>query len=138
MFACFLERYASKQLVGVPLQSSTQEPEVTVDARDVDFAHTEQAARNRRDKALGIARYVWDRNISGDELLALSDSQLKKLARAAGAHPPRTIETWTTVAELLREKAEWAEKNPNHPAAARQNADEKIMWVKPAVPPWLS
>lgn len=109
-----------------------------MDPQDVDFAHTEQAARNRREKALGIARYVWDRNISGDELLALPDSQLKKLARAAGAHPPRSTETWTTVAELLREKSEWAVKNPDHSAAAKKHADEKIMWVKPPVPPWLS
>lgn len=108
-----------------------------MDSQDVDFAHTEQADKNRREKAVGIARYVWDRDISGDELLNLTDAQLKKLARAAGAHPPRTIETWTRVAELLREKADWATKNPDHPSAAKQHPGEKIMWVKPAVPRWL-
>ncbi|NLG56545.1 MAG: hypothetical protein GX542_13020 [Rhodococcus sp.] len=101
-----------------------------------DFAHTEQAARNRREKAIGIARYVWDRAIAADELLALPEDALRKLARAADAHPPRSRETWQAVADLLDEKSRWAAAHPQHPAAVPAHEDEKIMWIKPPVTPW--
>lgn len=103
---------------------------------EVDFAHTEQAARNRQHKALGVARYVWDRAISAEELLAMPEETLRKLARAADAHPPRTRDTWVAVAELLTQKTLWARAHPEHPAATPAHADEKIMWVKPPVTPW--
>ena len=101
-----------------------------------DFAHTDQAARMRREKALELARYVWDRGISADELLALPDPVLRKLARAAGVHPPSTLETWRETGELLAQKAAWALRNPAHPSATAPLADEKIMWVKRPVPGW--
>lgn len=104
---------------------------------DPDFAHTDQAARNRREKAVGLARYIWDRGISGGELLALPEDRLRKLARAADAHPPSTMETWAAVAELLDQKSAWASANPDHPGAAPIHADEKIMWIKPPITPWL-
>lgn len=101
-----------------------------------DFAHTDQAARMRREKAVELARFAWDRGISGEELLALPEAQLRKLARAAGAHPPSSMETWKVTVELLAQKAEWAARNPGHAGAARAHADEKIMWVKRPVPGW--
>ena len=103
---------------------------------EVDFAHTEQAARNRQEKAVGIARYVWDRAIAPDELLAMPEETLRKLARAAEAHPPRSRETWTAVADLLDRKTRWATQHPAHPASVPAHADEKIMWVKPPITPW--
>lgn len=90
----------------------------------------------RREKAVELARYAWDRAISGDELLALPDAQLRQLARAAAAHPPSSMDTWNIAAELLAQKAEWALRNPGHPAAARASMDERIMWVKRPVPGW--
>lgn len=101
-----------------------------------DFAHSEQAAKSRQDKATALARYVWERGIDGSELMALSDAVRRKLARAADLHPPSTLETWTITAELLDRKNAWAADNPDHPSARPSHADEKIMWVKPPVTPW--
>ncbi|MFD6672798.1 hypothetical protein ACWDTG_22210 [Rhodococcus zopfii] len=102
-----------------------------------DFAHTDQAAKNRREKTLALARFAWDRGITGAELLAMTDDYRRRLAREAGAHPPRTMETWNGVAALLDEKTAWALGHPDHPAAERAHPDEKIMWVKPPVRPWF-
>ncbi|GEM_PF-444778 len=104
---------------------------------DADFAHTDRAEKNRRDKALALARFVWDHGVTGAELLAMSDEVRRRLARAADAHPPRTMETWTLVASLLDEKDAWARAHPDHPAARRAHRDEKIMWVKPATRSWF-
>ncbi|QII04548.1 hypothetical protein BH93_03470 [Rhodococcoides fascians A25f] len=101
-----------------------------------DFAHSEQAAKSRQDKATALARYVWDRGITGAELLDLTDAVRRKLARAADLHPPSTMETWTIVAELLDRKSAWAAEHPSHDGATPQHADEKIMWVKPPITPW--
>ncbi|MFD1813320.1 hypothetical protein [Rhodococcus gannanensis] len=107
-----------------------------MDQEPADFAHTEAAARRRREKATHLARFVWDRAITGDELLAMADDRLRKLAREAGANPPSTRETWTVVAELLGEKTRWADAHPDDPRAVPAYADEKITWVKPPLPPW--
>ena len=107
-----------------------------MDADEVDFAHTDQASRKRRDKALGLARFAWERGITGTELLDMPDDRLRKLARAAGANQPSTRETWTVAAQLIDEKDHWAGQHPDDPRAARDHADEKIMWVKPPIVPW--
>ncbi|MGW6695701.1 hypothetical protein ACWF62_18225 [Rhodococcus sp. NPDC054953] len=107
-----------------------------MDTGDVDFAHTDAASRRRRDKALGLARFVWDLGIGSADLLAMPDERLRKLARAAGANPPSTHETWTVVADLLDEKNRWAAAHPGDPRAVPAHADEKITWVKPPLPPW--
>ncbi|RVW04643.1 hypothetical protein [Rhodococcus spongiicola] len=107
-----------------------------MDADDVDFAHTDQASRRRREKALALARFAWDRGITGAELLELPDDRLRKLARAAGTNPPSTHETWTVAAELIDEKDRWAAAHHGDPRAVRPHTDEKIMWVKPPIAPW--
>lgn len=107
-----------------------------VTAGDFDFAHSEQAAKSRQDKATALARYIWERGIDGTELLALSDAVRRKLARAADITPPSTMETWNITAELLDRKNLWAVENPTHPSARPSCADEKIMWVKPPIAPW--
>ncbi|MEU0543558.1 hypothetical protein [Nocardia sp. NPDC005978] len=103
-----------------------------------DFAHSDSASSSRMDKARRLAAYTWHRDISGAELLAMPMPERRKLARAAEANPPSTDETWQVVARLLTEKDSWAARNPGHPAARREQADEKILWVKPPVTPWLS
>ncbi|SNS55271.1 hypothetical protein [Rhodococcoides kyotonense] len=105
-------------------------------AGDFDFAHSEQAAKSRQEKATTLARYIWERGISGAELLGLDDAARRKLARAADMSPPSTMETWTITADLLDRKDRWAADNPAHPAATPAHADEKIMWVKPPIAPW--
>ncbi len=107
-----------------------------MDSGDVDFAHTEQAARRRREKAVELARFAWDHAVSGGELLAMTDDRLRKLARAAGANPPSSRETWVVVAELLDEKDRWARAHPDDPRSRPAHADEKITWVRPPLPPW--
>jgi hypothetical protein len=103
-----------------------------------DYAHTDIAAKGRAEKARRLAAYIWERGITGAELLALPDPTRRKLARAADTNPPSTDETWTLAAHLLDEKDAWAVRNPNHPAAQRSSADERILWVKPPVKPWNS
>ncbi|MBH0777034.1 hypothetical protein [Nocardia bovistercoris] len=103
-----------------------------------DYAHTDASVSRRAEKARRLAAYLWDRDISGPELLGLSAATRRKLARAAGANPPSTEETWSAVAELLAAKLAWSARNPGHPAARRPHAEEKILWVKPPVTPWTS
>ncbi|WP_081634124.1 hypothetical protein [Rhodococcus rhodnii] len=106
----------------------------TVD--EPDFAHTDRAAQSRLAKARALAGFAWDRGIDSAEVLAFTDAVARKFARAAGVNPPGSGETWRVVAGLLDEKAQWALRNPDHPAAARAHRDEKIMWVKPPITPW--
>ncbi|WP_036495293.1 hypothetical protein [Nocardia sp. BMG111209] len=108
------------------------------DRDNTDWAHTGHASKERAEKARRLAGYVWQRDISGVELLELPDPARRKLARAAGINPPSTDETWTLVADLLNEKDAWAARNPQHPAARREHSDEKILWVKPPVRPWTA
>lgn len=101
-----------------------------------DYAHSEAATTGRAAKARQLATYLWDRDISGTELLGLTPTVRRKLARTAGTNPPSTDETWLAVARLLEEKAAWAARQPQHPAAQRKHTDEKLLWVKPPVTPW--
>lgn len=100
------------------------------------YAHSDAAERSRRDKAVALARYLWDRGITADDLASLAADTRRKVARAADINPPSTDETWTVVAGLLTEKADWARENPDHPSALHPHSDEKILWVKPPVKPW--
>lgn len=36
-----------------------------------------------------------------------------------------------------REKAVWSAAHPDRPEARREHPDEKIMWVKKPIEPWL-
>ena len=103
-----------------------------------DYAHTDHAGKGRAEKARRLAAYLWRRGISGAELATIPVPVRRKLARAADTNPPSTDETWTMVAALLDEKDAWAARNPNHPAAHRDAADEKILWVKPPITPWIT
>ncbi|KQU39212.1 MULTISPECIES: hypothetical protein [unclassified Rhodococcus (in: high G+C Gram-positive bacteria)] len=100
------------------------------------YSHSDAAEKSRRDKAVALARYLWDRDISADDLAAMAADVRRKVARAADINPPSSDETWTVVSTLLREKAEWALDHPDHDAVRRAHADEKILWVKPPVQPW--
>ncbi|MGW6423960.1 hypothetical protein ACWF82_14875 [Nocardia sp. NPDC055053] len=103
-----------------------------------DHAHSDAATASRATKARRLAGYAWSRDIRGAELLDLSASALRKLARAADTNPPSTGETWQVVADLLDQKDAWAARNPGHAAAVRTHADEKLLWVKPPVKPWAA
>ncbi|WP_306361444.1 hypothetical protein [Nocardia sp. CC227C] len=103
-----------------------------------DYAHSKAAEHARLDKARRLAAYVWLRDISSAELRELPMAQLRKLAREAGVNPPGSAETWQVVARLLDAKDAWAARHPDHPAARRSHADEKITWVKPPVKPWVT
>ncbi|MCX4097953.1 hypothetical protein [Nocardia sp. alder85J] len=108
------------------------------DPDHTDWAHTGHASKERAEKARRLAGYLWHRGITGAELHEVPAATRRKLARAAGINPPSTDETWTLVTNLLDEKDAWAQRNPNHPAARRENPDEKILWVKPPVRPWTA
>ncbi|MEU0502430.1 hypothetical protein ACWEO2_26425 [Nocardia sp. NPDC004278] len=101
-----------------------------------DYAHSDHASKSRAEKARRLAAYIWDRGITGAELLDMPAAILRKLARAAETNPPSTGETWTNVADLLDEKDTWAARYPDHPAAQRNHTDEKLLWVKPPITPW--
>ncbi|MET7767220.1 hypothetical protein [Nocardia sp. NPDC005366] len=103
-----------------------------------DYAHTDASVSRRAEKARRLAAYLWDRDISGAELLDMSGATRRKLARAADTNPPSTDETWTAAARLLDEKQAWSQRNPGHPAGERAYVEEKILWVKPPVRPWMS
>ena len=95
----------------------------------VDFAHTDVALRNRAAKARALAVHAWDRGLSGADVLGLTDARRRDLARAAGVHPPSTLETWRVTAELLDAKQAWAARHPDDPRAARTAPAERGEWV---------
>lgn len=101
-----------------------------------DFAHTESAVRRRREKAVALARFAWDRRISGAELSSLDEATLRGLARAADVHPPSSRDTWDLAVDLLESKDAWAARNADRPEAVRAHPEEKIMWIKPPIPGW--
>ncbi|MEV0031556.1 hypothetical protein [Nocardia sp. NPDC050793] len=101
-----------------------------------DYAHSDASVSRRAEKARRLAVYLWDRDVSGAELLGMPAATRRKLARAAESNPPSTDETWLAVARLLDEKNAWATRNPGHPAARRAHVDEKLLWVKPPITPW--
>lgn len=101
-----------------------------------DYAHSDAAAKSRAEKARRLASYLWQRGITGAEVLAMPAPSRRKLARAAETNPPSTDETWATVAKLLAEKDEWAARHQEHPSARREHTDEKLLWVKPPITPW--
>ena len=107
-----------------------------MDPSTPDFAHSPGSGSMRREKAITLARFIWDRGISRTELQAFSEEQRRKLARAAGVNPPSTHETWDLVDDLIKLKNEWAQAHPGHPSALPGKLDEKIMWVKPPIKPW--
>lgn len=102
------------------------------------YAHTPLAEQRRKQKALILARFTWDRAITAAELLAMSPEQRRKLARAAGVAPPGSGRTWTVTANLLDTKTLWAQHHPHHPAASHPHADDKITWVKPPIQPFTT
>ena len=55
--------------------------------KNEDFAHNDIASRSRREKAVGLAKFAWNRGITAAELLDMPDDRLRKLARAADANP---------------------------------------------------
>src|SRR5690349_21822387 len=102
-----------------------------MDGSSSDFAHSTASEERRREKAITLARFIWDRDINSRELGHLTDEQLRKLARAAGVNPPSTSETWKAVTALIDQKDQWAAVHADHPGARRTNVGEKIMWIKP-------
>ncbi|MGU3432312.1 hypothetical protein ACNHUS_04795 [Actinomycetes bacterium M1A6_2h] len=103
-----------------------------------DYSHSDHAQKSREAKATALARYLWDRDIDSSDLARMAADQRRKLARAASINPPSTDETWNSVARMLDDKASWAAANPDHPSSTRAHVDEKIMWVKPPITPWLA
>ncbi len=109
-----------------------------MDTSEPDFAHTDAAEKKRREKAVRLARYIWDLGITTSELHGLTDERRRKLARAAGVNPPSSSATWNTVTELLDEKHAWAAEHPDHPSAIPAHRDEKIMWITPPTKSWIT
>lgn len=94
----------------------------------VDWAHTAGAAEGRAHKAERLAEWCWPRGLTGDDLAGLDPPTLRELARKAGTRPP-SGETVQAAAVLLDGRAAWARQHPEHPAAARDLADERAEWV---------
>lgn len=98
------------------------------------FKHSDKAAANRLVKARTLARWLWDRGIDGDELVACTPALRRRIARAAGVNPPSGIDTWSVVAEMLDEKDEWLGRHPGHPSGARAHEGEKADWIPEGSP----
>lgn len=93
------------------------------------FRHSDRAEANRAAKAKTLARWLWDRGIDGDDLIAFSPAHRRRVARAAGVNPPSGIDTWAATAELLDAKAAWVADHPGHPSGLRAHEDERAAWA---------
>lgn len=96
---------------------------------DVDYAHTRGAEHNRVLKARQLARWLWERDLSYDDVLAADDARRRSWARAAKVSPPSTMDTWEAVRGTLAVAVEFARGNPDHPAAQRPHAGERATWL---------
>lgn len=102
---------------------------MTGDVHVVDYGHTNKAESNRVKKARTLARWLWDRNLTRDDVAAVPDPTLRAWARAAGVTPPSTMETWHATVTALGLLTAWADGNHGHPSAARTHADERPKWL---------
>ncbi|MGL3806378.1 hypothetical protein ACSYDW_09800 [Paeniglutamicibacter sp. R2-26] len=93
------------------------------------FRHGTKAEANRQQKAKELARWLWDRNISGEQVLSYTNKWRNKIARAAGVNPPSTLETWTVAAELMERMAQLAESGSRPGASDRHHLDEHEQWA---------
>lgn len=93
------------------------------------FRHGAHAEANRLTKARQLARWLWDRNISGEQLLGFTSKWRNKIARAAGVNPPSTLETWTVAVDLMARMEELAASGTQPEASQRHHLDEHEQWV---------
>lgn len=94
-----------------------------------DFAHTREAVRRREQKARTLAAWCWDRGVTATDIIDSDAPTRRVVARAAGVHCPRTLETWSNVADLLSAKTDWAARHPGDPRAARAFLDQRPAWA---------
>lgn len=108
------------------LEPAAVEPAPAESKTPVDhFSHGAYAEANRLMKARALARWLWDRNISGEQVLGFTNKWRNKIARASGVNPPSTLETWTLAAELMGRM----EQLTGSEASARHHLDEHDQWA---------
>ncbi|WP_146755287.1 hypothetical protein [Arthrobacter sp. AQ5-05] len=93
------------------------------------FRHGAHAEANRLTKARELARWLWDRNISGEQVLGFTNKWRNKIARAAGVNPPSTLETWTVAVDLMTRMEELAASGTQPEASERHHLDEHEQWA---------
>ncbi|GAA1889948.1 hypothetical protein GCM10009715_39700 [Paeniglutamicibacter psychrophenolicus] len=93
------------------------------------FRHGAHAEANRLTKARQLARWLWDRNISGEQVLGFTNKWRNKIARAAGVNPPSTLETWTVAVDLMARMEELAATGTQPEASERHHLDEHEQWT---------
>ena len=93
------------------------------------FRHGTKAEANRQQKAKELARWLWDRDISGEQVLSYTNKWRNKIARAAGVNPPSTLETWTVATELMERMAQLAGSGSRPGASDRHHLDEHEQWA---------
>lgn len=93
------------------------------------FRHGSKAEANRLQKAKELARWLWDRNIGGEQVLGFTNKWRNKIARAAGVNPPSTLETWTVAAELMDRMQQLADSGAQPGAGERHRLDEHEQWA---------
>lgn len=90
---------------------------MTDHAGSVDYAHTRGAEYNRVKKARTLARWLWDRGVTPEDVHAAAPATRRGWAQQAGVTPPRTDETWLAAAAAIDVLEQWAVDNPDHPKA---------------------
>lgn len=93
------------------------------------FRHGAHAEANRMLKARQLARWLWDRDIGGDQVLGFSNKWRNKIARAAGVNPPSTLETWTVAVDLMGRMQQLADSGTQPEASERQHLEEHEQWA---------
>lgn len=93
------------------------------------FRHGAYAEANRLTKAKQLARWLWDRNINGEQVLGFTNKWRNKIARAAGVNPPSTLETWTVAVELMGRMEQLAGPGTQPGVSERHHLDEHEQWA---------
>jgi hypothetical protein len=98
------------------------------------FRHGAYAEANRLAKAKQLARWLWDRDIKGEQVLGFTNKWRNKIARAAGVNPPSTLETWTVAADLMERMQQLADSGTQPEASERHHLDEHEQWANESQP----
>jgi hypothetical protein len=112
------------------VESATAEPAPAAAKPAIDpFRHGAHAEANRLAKARQLARWLWDRDITGEQVLGFTNKWRNKIARAAGVNPPSTLETWTVAVDLMARMEELAATGTQPEASERHHLDEHEQWA---------
>lgn len=77
-----------------------------------DYAHTEWANRKRREKALTLAKYLYEQGLRTADVLTMLTAERKAVEKACDVRTSHRDELWGLVVEALDDREDWDAQHP--------------------------